>query len=174
MEKEANTLSNYFGTDCPLTFHNITKTHPFWDGDLLWLWTSKRWQHPTLCRLLRPPDRAHHGGLIIASPESQFAGWGWGEWERGDTAFCISVLPESSGNSCTDCFKRIWKRFFSFLFFPLKSSGLCDIFLWRPHGCTYAFPGFLPEGGRVSIVRDPLRPHFQLPVLVFINTGRWD
>jgi len=58
-------LSNYFRTDCPLTFHNITEIHPFWDRDLLWLWTSKRWQHPTLCCWLYPsrqssPQRSHH------------------------------------------------------------------------------------------------------------------
>lgn len=163
MEKEANTLSNYFRTDCPLTFHNITEIHPFWDRDLLWLQISKRWQHPMLCWLAASLQTAHSRGLIIASPESQFAregGW------RGDMAFCISVLPESSGNSCMDCFKWIWKGPPP-LFLFLKSSALCDIFLWGPHAYPYVFSGLLPEGGRVSIARDPLRPHFQLPVLVF-------
>lgn len=114
MEKEAKTLSNYFRTDCPLTFHNITEIHPFWDRDLLWLQRSERWQHPMLCWLAASLQIAHRRGLIIASPEIQFAreeGW------RGDMAFCISLLPESSGNSCMDCFKWIWKAFLSLSFF---------------------------------------------------------
>ena len=123
MEKEANTLSNYFRTDCPLTFHNITEIHPFWDRDLLWLWTSKRWQHPMRCWLLHPsrqssPQRSHD--CVTWKPVCRVGvrgGW------RGYIAFCVSVLPESWGNSCTDCFKWIWKRF-PFLFFFFFSWNL--------------------------------------------------
>lgn len=86
MEKEANTLRNYFRTDCPLTFHNITEVHPSSLGQRLALAANIQEvaaPHALLAGCI-PPARAHSRGLAIASPEGQFSGGvgsGWvGEW----------------------------------------------------------------------------------------------
>lgn len=93
--------SNYFGTDCPVTFHMITEIRPFWDRVLPWPGTSKRGQHPCSDGCLRPSRQLTAEVLSLRHLKASLEGGGGGRW-----SILSLALLESSGNRCRQCLKR--------------------------------------------------------------------